>query len=194
MSAQLLQSLPNQYSYSEFLALCRSLAAEDKATSNADNPVYVEYSKQHLTTMEYWEQKNLLTAEAKSLSLSPQHWYVITEGWCGDSAHILPLIHQLKDAHQGISMSIILRDEYPEAIDAYLTRGGRSIPKLVMVQGDTVTATWGPRPEACQHLHERLTEAKTPFRQLVEQISNWYIEDNGKAILAEVTNLALGKK
>lgn len=189
MSAQLLQSLPNQYSYSDFLALCRSLAAEDKATSNSDNPIYVEYSKKHLSTMEYWEQKNLLSVDAKSIEIPPQHWYVITEGWCGDSAHILPVLHQIKEAHQGVSMSIILRDEYPEAIDAYRTRGGRSIPKLVMVQGDKVTGTWGPRPESCQHLHDRLTESKTNFSQLVQQVSDWYIEDNAKAIIAEVIKI-----
>ncbi len=54
--------------------------------------------------------------------------------------------------NENIKIRYILRDENPEVMDDYLTNGGRSIPKLVALEEDTLEEqfTWGPRPQEVQ--------------------------------------------
>lgn len=54
---------------------------------------------------------------------------------------------------ENIELRIILRDKYPEVMDAFLTDGkSRSIPKVIVLDAQTleVLGEWGPRPAQVQ--------------------------------------------
>src|SRR5690606_8816702 len=61
-----------------------------------------------------------------------QKWIVITEPWCGDAAHIVPVLFKISELNPHIDFEINLRDSEESLIDNYLTNGGKSIPKLII--------------------------------------------------------------
>lgn len=193
MSIQILQEIKDYYSYTDFLQLCSDLLKEGKTTSNSDQKGYVSYAQINFEQMEYWNAAEWVPQKLRDQlkSLPAQTWYVITEGWCGDSAAILPIIYQMSTFANDVSLKIILRDTHPEAIDLYLTNGGRSIPKLVVTENNVEKGNWGPRPVACQQLHRALSDAHTPFPQMVEQIEEWYKNDKGQQIMDEISKMIL---
>jgi len=105
----------------------------------------------------------------------PQLWMVLTEDWCGDSAYSLPVIAEAARRSPLITLRILRRDENPDIMDLYLTRGARSIPKLVAFAEDgTELFTWGPRPAEAQALRDRLKEEGADARQLTQALIDWY--------------------
>ena len=72
---------------------------------------------------------------------------VLSEGWCGDAAQILPVINKIAEASSKITLKIIFRDENPELMDLHLTNGGKAIPKILIINDENIVQkTWGPRP------------------------------------------------
>ena len=65
-----------------------------------------------------------------------QTWLVITESWCGDAAQSLPIMNKLTEITEGISLKIVLRDEHPELMNAFLTNGSQSIPKIIVLDNE----------------------------------------------------------
>lgn len=129
----------------------------------------------------------------------PLTWLAITEAWCIDSAHSLPIIYKMSEANPNIRMKVILRDEPPYIIDNFLTRGRRAIPKVICLDAESlvVLGTWGPRPtelqakimlktEAVNKLieDESMTEDKT--NELVSIAKKWYKEDQTESIQIEI--------
>jgi thiol-disulfide isomerase/thioredoxin len=102
----------------------------------------------------------------------PQVWVTITEDWCGDSAQTLPVLAEIAELSPNVSLRIIDRDTYPEAMEMYLTNGARSIPIVVATQvGDNGVNeelwVWGPRPDAAKPL-------VTAWKNEHETNTDWY--------------------
>jgi hypothetical protein len=119
----------------------------------------------------------------------PLEWFVLTESWCGDGAYSLPLIARIAQLSGKIKLSILLRNENLEIMDAHLTNGTRSIPKLICVNALTKEeiGSWGPRPQIIQ---EKVKKIKTENpaiskKELWNYLHVWYSEDNGKALQNE---------
>lgn len=94
----------------------------------------------------------------------PQQWVLITEPWCGDAAHVNPLIHLLSEMSDKITLTIQLRDSDSE-IDNYLTNGTKSIPVLIIRNADGKDiAVWGPRPAGAQALFNEVRAQEPPRR------------------------------
>src|SRR5699024_10431507 len=74
------------------------------------------------------------------------------EGWCGDAAQCLPAIYKMAQESENIGLKLILRDEHLEIMDQYLTNGGRSIPKLICLDAESLEekGTCEPRPASIQ--------------------------------------------
>lgn len=116
-------------------------------------------------------------------------WMVLSEGWCGDSAQILPFVNKMAEVNDHIDMKVIFRDEHPEVMDEFLTNGtSRSIPKIVFLHADTldVLGSWGPRPKM---VHEQyMTERADPEiggKKAANNLHVWYARDKGKVIQQE---------
>ncbi|MBH8570376.1 thioredoxin family protein [Microvirga sp. STS02] len=122
-------------------------------------------------------------------------WVVITEGWCGDAAQIVPIIEAVAQASSGhLDTRYFLRDANPELIDRYLTNGGRAIPMTVVLHADSLAevAVWGPRPVPAQTLFHDLKTREVPFAELAAQLHGWYAQDATRTTQEEL--LALVQK
>jgi len=112
---------------------------------------------------------------------------VITEGWCGDSAQIVPVIARLTALIPNAKLKLILRDQNPEIMDAYLTDGARSIPKLVVYneKGEELFI-WGSRPEEAQNLVVSLKAEGKTKQEWEEKLHIWYARNKGKSAESEI--------
>jgi len=149
------------------------------------------YTRLNLSRMQRLNKKITIDEELK-LAVdefqTPQTWYILTEAWCGDAAQNIPVIAALALSNPMITVKLLLRDENPEIMDAYLTNGGRSIPKLIAVDEElNELFTWGPRPAPAQ---EMLTEYKAnpvkSYKEFSEDIQRWYIADKTASIQKEL--------
>jgi hypothetical protein len=110
----------------------------------------------------------------------PYTWAIITEGWCGDASHTVPLLEAVAQASGGhLTTRYFLRDAHPDFIDRYLTNGGRAIPIAVVLHADSRTeaAVWGPRPAPLQAIMQELKARETPFKEIIAQVNAWYAQD-----------------
>jgi hypothetical protein len=116
-----------------------------------------------------------------------EEWLIITEYWCGDAAHVIPVLEDVA-AVCGVQPSYIFRDEHPDVIDAFLTNGSRSIPKLIRLNSDTfeVIDVWGPRPLPAQNAYEQLKASSSDISMILEEMQKWYNENKGFRVLEEM--------
>ena len=118
-------------------------------------------------------------------------WLVIAEPWCGDAAQVLPIINKMTSNCSQVDFKIALRDQNPKLMDMFLTRGKKSIPKLIALNSDLeVLFTWGPRPKKAQKIVEnevRIHRKMTREGQI--ELQKWYNENEGVEIEKEILAL-----
>lgn len=182
--------------YTEYVAHIAERLAEGRNTGAETNPKYLDYSKINLQRMKRWDKTGKLSDEMTSTlkNVEPQTWLVITEGWCGDSAQNIPFMKKMEEASEGrIKLVMVIRDDNPELMDAYLTNGGRSIPKLIAFNRDNEELfTWGPRPKPVQKMvtdYKQQPEPKPPYQDLQIQMQGWYNQDKGSHLQKELIEL-----
>ena len=197
-TAQLIEeALQRSYSYTEYKDLIHQLFVEGKTTGLTQNEAFLGYTELGIRRMKRWDKTAKISIEhlehIKKISTA-QTWIVITEAWCGDAAHALPIISKLAEANPLIDLRIVLRDENEALMDAFLTDGKKSIAKMIAYQPKEkeVLFTWGPRPKGATTLFEeaRARDGKvTP--EVKEALQKWFNKDKGKQIAEEVVGLAL---
>ena len=111
---------------------------------------------------------------------------VIAADWCGDAANTVPVLARLADLIPGMELRILVRDDHPEIMDAYLTNGTRSIPIAIALDDKlSELGHWGPRPTALQEWvisHMKLM----PSPQRYAYARKWYAKDKGETTLREL--------
>ena len=119
-------------------------------------------------------------------------WLVITEAWWGDAAQNNPVIAKISEINPNIQLKFVLRDENPDVMDAYLTNGGRSIPKLIYLDSKILEeiGTWGPRPEAAQkRVMKDKVDPNVSHEEMVKNNQLWYLHDKTLSIQNEFLEL-----
>jgi hypothetical protein len=119
----------------------------------------------------------------------PWHLLVLSEDWCGDSLNTLPVVARLAEAAPLIDMRIIGRDANPDLMERHLTGVSRSIPVIMLLDGDyTERAWWGPRPRSLQ---EWVTGhgLALPKDERYREVRTWYARDHGETALKELLEL-----
>jgi len=143
-------SLTKSTSYTTFRNLVSDLLTEGKSTGPKQSEALLNYSMLNDKRMARLDKKIKLseeTVERLNKVKKEQTWLLITEGWCGDAAHILPVMNKMSTENENINLKVVLRDENPELMNQFLTNGSMSIPKLVVLDtNDEVVSSWGPRP------------------------------------------------
>ncbi len=192
--------------YAGYRSLVTDLLAEGKTTGQHQVPGLLEYSQLNEQRMNRLDKTFRLDAQAGGLIsqlTKPQQWLVITEGWCGDSAQIVSVLHHLALLNPNIQLGFLLRDEHPDLIDAFLTEGSRSIPKIVFANLETgeVGGAWGPRPAAAHALiRDLITKLKATtepelrnniYEQAKTLVHTWYAHDRTVSTQREVLQAAL---
>jgi thiol-disulfide isomerase/thioredoxin len=110
------------------------------------------------------------------------YFLIITESWCGDAAQTMPMMNKVANA-AGIDFKVVLRDENPMLMDQFLTNGGRSIAKLILIDKNThlPLTTWGPRPtKATQLVADEKAAKGVLLPEFKQELQNWYNKDKGK--------------
>lgn len=182
------------YTYSEYMHLMETAVLENRTTGPKQSEALSHYTKLNLARMQRLNKKatihDSLRAAVEQIDI-PQTWYVLTEAWCGDAAQSLPTIVAASLSNPMITIRFLLRDENPELMDAYLTNGGRSIPKLIAVDEDfNELFTWGPRPAGAQALlREYKANPVKSYSEFSEDIQRWYFTDKTESLQIELEEL-----
>jgi hypothetical protein len=121
----------------------------------------------------------------------PQTWLVLTEGWCGDAAQIIPALHKVASLNENITLGFLLRDDNLELMDMYLTNSNsRSLPKLIVLdENNNELFNWGPRPVILQELFYQLKAMALTDDAIKEEIHKWYAKDKTVAIQTELLQI-----
>ncbi|MCK0161476.1 thioredoxin family protein [Allomuricauda sp. F6463D] len=181
--------------YAVYRDLVSQLAKSGKTTGPEQTEALVNYTKLGERRMTRWD-KTFKIPEGIGEKLKSVDkelvFLVLSESWCGDAAASLPVLNKIADTSPNITLSVILRDENLELMDAFLTNGSRSIPKLVVWDkgNDAIIGEWGPRPsiatqmvEDCKRMHGKLTDE---FKQ---ELQVWYNKNKGQNILEDILEL-----
>ena len=190
--------IESAYTYGEYRDLVAKLYAENRTTNEENEEDMLDYTKMNMQRSGRWDKRGEINSElTKILSNYPRKitWLVLTEGWCGDAAQSLPFLNKMTEISSNIELKLILRDEHPEVMDAYLTNGkSRSIPKLIALDTETLEeiGTWGPRPMAIQTLFEEMmANPANDTEDIKKDIHLWYARDKGVSIQNEFLDLLL---
>lgn len=193
--------------WSAYHALIVQLLSEGKTTGPIpDYPDIMEYCHLNEKRMSRIEKTFQLDAEAALLLAQitqPMQWWVLTEGWCGDAAQVTAVIDGLAKNQPNITLRFLLRDQNPALMDAFLTDGGRSIPKVIFTEPSTgkVLGSWGPRPAALQEkmlewkaeiaATQDKTERIARFEAAKTAVHTWYAHDKTVSTQRELTLAAV---
>lgn len=117
---------------------------------------------------------------------------VITEGWCGDAAQILPIIEGICAQSDFIEARIVLRDENTDLMQEYLTNGNQSIPIVIGIdESGEEKFHWGPRPAWADEILKAYKNDEISKNDFLIQIQKKYNQDKGKSIENELIELML---
>lgn len=184
------------FSYSEFNTHVETLLEKGESTDQKNTESNLGYTRLNVQRTSRWDKRGVLDQEIIDLVKGinfPQTWLVITEGWCGDSAQILPFINKMAELNSKISLKVIIREEHPEIMDEFLTDGkSRSIPKVIILDSDSlgVLSDWGPRPSEIHktYLEERV-DPKIGGKEASKNLHIWYARDKGKTSVKEFASV-----
>lgn len=179
--------------YQSYLNLFEEIVNNRSTDPNYKDVNYLNYARLNQSRMSRWQKtlqlNDTLVANIKMIS-SPQKWIIITEHWCGDAAPTVPFLVSLAEQNPLIQYDLQLRDREPFLINAYLTNGTKSIPKLIVkdVSGNDLF-TWGPRPVAAQKFINDLKVSGAAPETIKAELQNWYNNDKGSELQKELLQL-----
>jgi len=189
------ESLKNSMTYAEYRTLVSTLVEVKSTTGNDKTIDLVAYTQLNDRRMRRWDKTAKVSDEMKTKIESFDKkvtWLVISESWCGDAAHILPIINKVAELNTNIDYKVVLRDENEALMNQFLTNGGKSIPKLIMLDSETneVINTFGPRPTVATNLVQAYKAehgALTP--EFKEDLQRWYNTDKGQSTIEDLVLL-----
>lgn len=195
MKTEIAQGLVKGISYSEYRKIITTLLTEGKATGKEQREDLLHYSKLNEARMHRLDKTIAITDAViqKLHTLQKEYiWLVLSEGWCGDAAQIVPVLFKLASVSDKISLKMVFRDENEALMQLFLTNGGKAIPKVLILDAATLElkASWGPRPEGATHL---IQSYKAQYGIVDEtaktELQLWYLHDKGESIQKELADL-----
>ncbi|MEC5165845.1 thioredoxin-like negative regulator of GroEL [Flavobacterium sp. PL11] len=195
MKTTIAKALFNSHPYLEYRKLVSDLLLENKSTGHQQSDDLTHYSSLNETRMNRLDKTIKITEEnvLKLQSLKGEYiWLVISEGWCGDAAQLLPIIDKMAVASEKVELSIVLRDDNDDFMNLFLTNNSKSIPIVVIIDKQTgsVLSHWGPRPKGAMEL---IQNYKKEFGIVDEtaktNLQMWYFQDKGISAQHELIDL-----
>lgn len=189
------ESLENSFSYKRYRAHVSKLIQEGKSTGHTQTEDLLHYSELNESRLKRLDKtiKVVPKIEQQLINLSKKYtWLVISEGWCGDAAQLLPIINKMAEVSENIDLQIVLRDDNDELMSEFLTNGGKAIPKLIILDAETnkVIADWGPRPEPARKLIADYKAVNGVVDEPVKiELQKWYLHDKGITTQNEIMDL-----
>ncbi len=174
--------------YNTYRRLIDKLLAEGHTTGPDNSESMLHYSKMNVQRMSRVDKTTVLNEDLLQTLAGLKDSYkllVITEGWCGDAAQIVPVFEKVAEAAPDkFDLKLVLRDKNLPLIDAHLTNGGRAIPVLLVLDAaaEKVLASWGPRPAVLQDLLKDWKSENPDMAVVAEKLHSWYAKDKTQAI------------
>lgn len=195
MNAIIKSSIEKSMSYEAYRNLVIQLVEQKSATGDENSKDRVDFTKLNDRRMRRWDKTLKVNEKAKKRLADFETsvtWLVITESWCGDAAHVMPVLNKISEINTNIEMKVVLRDENPELMDMFLTDGGKAIPKVIMIDNESgeVLDTFGPRPSEATGYVKRFKAANgalTP--DFKEDLQHWYNSDKGQTVVEDVIQM-----
>jgi len=181
--------------YASYRNLVDELLAQGETTGPDNSEAMLHYSKMNVQRMNRVDKTTVLGEELLSTLNNIKGKYrllVITEGWCGDAAQIVPIINKVVSAAQDkFELKLTLSDKNLPLIDAHLTNGGRAIPVLLILdnEGNVLLPKWGPRPTVLQSLIADWKKDGVEMPELAEKLHGWYAKDKTVTTQSELNEL-----
>ncbi|MGB0404161.1 MAG: thioredoxin family protein [Salibacteraceae bacterium] len=176
--------------YDQFRAELEQFVEAGKTSGPNQSEALSQHTKMNFQRLKKWEKITRISEGTnKSLTAKKSNttWLMIGEAWCGDvGQNIVPINEMAKLA--GAELKFVYRDENLDLMDHFLTNGGRSIPKVIIVDDDSmeVIAEWGPRPQEIQNwfLSEK-SKLEFDKSSVMEKVHLWYAKNKHEAIQKE---------
>lgn len=170
-------------------------ATTDEATLEADAREKYGFIKLNLARMaridKTYTPSETLT-ELLSRIKERQFWMVLTMGPCGDSAQNIPHFVKMAETNSNVEILLLERDSNLEIMDAYLTDGKRSVPKVVAFsESGKELFIWGSRPKEAQEVVSTAISAGLTKAEWEPKLHLWYARDKGLTLEKEVTALLM---
>lgn len=197
MKLAIAQGIISSHSYLQYRTIVTEVLSQGKTTGDVQSEDLVHYTQLNEARMNRLDKKLSITEKniQKLLSLKNEYtWLVISEGWCGDAAQILPVLNKLSSFSQHVELRIVFRDENEALMNLFLSNGNRAIPKLIVIDKETdeVLGNWGPRPKGAANL---ITSYKQQYGVVDEtaktELQLWYLHDKGVSTQNEVVELMM---
>jgi hypothetical protein len=186
----------HSFSYNEYREYVSKLISEGKSTGHTQTEDLLHYSELNETRLKRLDKtiKVIPEIEQELINLSKKYtWLVISEGWCGDAAQLLPIMNKMAEVSENIDLQIVLRDDNDELMSQFLTNGGKAIPKLIILdENNNLIADWGPRPEPARKLIADYKAANGLVDEPVKiELQKWYLQDKGITTQNEIMALMI---
>lgn len=189
-------SLPQALNYEDYRKIIDDLLAQGKTSGEDHSPFMISYTHKNVERMQALDRQIQITDTLKETIgqlKSNCIFLVLTEAWCGDASQIIPVLDKIAEASEGkIELQLIWRDQNPEIMQRHLTNGGKSIPKLILINKENLEeiGKWGPRPNVLQELAaEWKNQPDYSLKSWAEKLHVWYAGDKTSEIQKEIGDL-----
>jgi hypothetical protein len=197
MKVAVAESLLKSVSYIKYRKMVSDLLLQGKVTGNKQSSELTHYTLLNETRMNRLDKKVIIPEEniQNLLNLKREYiWLVISEGWCGDAAQLLPVFNKLAIISPQLEMKVVFRDENPQLMGLFLTNGAKSIPKLIIIDRKTnsVLGHWGPRPKGATDLVKSYRQQYGKIDDTLKtELQLWYLHDKGISAQDEIVSLMM---
>lgn len=187
-------SLNKSMSYEEYVQLFENLVEENTTSGNELSQERIDYTKLNERRLKRWNKTLKISEETQNTI--KQHnkkttWLVLTESWCGDAAHTLPVMNKISELNDNIDFRLVLRDENEALMNEFLTNGGKAIPKLIALDEENkVIGEFGSRPSIATQLVEDFKKEHGKLTaEFKQELQVWYNKDKGENTLEDLLRL-----
>lgn len=191
------KTIAQSMDYEQYRAFITERLENNQSTGTNHSESMVGYTDLNDKRMKRLDKTVKLTDETLATLAdlkTPLIWLVLTEGWCGDAAQTVPIMAKMAAETPNIDLRLILRDENLEIMDEFLTNGGRSIPKLIVLNKATleILGSWGPRPVAAQELFWKAKNSPDfNYPDVQKALQLWYAKDKTLSTQQELMELVV---
>lgn len=189
------KALENSISYKAYRELVSDHVQKTTSTGPNQSEALTQYTLLNDSRMRRLDKTTKIPDEVqnklKNLKRN-QTWLVLTESWCGDAAHSLPVMNKFAEISDKIDLKIVLRDEHLDLMNSFLTNGNQAIPKLIVLDSSTnqLIGEWGPRPSFATAMVNSYKEEHgglTP--EFKQDLQVWYNKNKGQSIIEDLIKL-----
>lgn len=188
-------ALAQAYNYTEYRDSVKTAWLARKVTGHEQSEALLHYTELNEVRMNRLDKTTQLTPDTLSaLSRWDKKciWLVLTEGWCGDGAQVLPVLNKMAESNSNIDFKLVFRDENDNLMQQVLTNGSQSIPKLLIIDPGThsLLGEWGPRPQGAIELITNYKKEHGSVDEIAKaDLHLWYFHDKGVQIQEEIVAL-----